>query len=453
MSRIPQTLERVLGLSKADQCIAIGTEGSSANVRWANNTTTTNGSGTGQSLSIVSVIDGAVGQISRNYFPDDLLPSLVRESEAACAGKPKAQDVMPLPQGDGYPDDWDEPPQPTDIAVFDRLAPDLAQLFKQASASDVALFGYAEHGAGTVYLATSAGIRRRYRRPSGDLEITAKSPDYQRSAWIGRTTNTFQDVDLAHMYRRLEKKLEWSRKRIDLPAGRYQVILEPSATADMLLYMYISMTARDADEGRTVFAKAGGGNRVGEHLFPDGVTIYSDPMEPDFEVTPFAVAGGSSSFQSIFDNGLDVGRTEWVKDGALNRLITPRYWAAKSGAAQASFVPNLVFPSDGADLEGMIARTERAVLVTCLWYIRAVDPQTLLLTGLTRDGVFLVEGGEVKGAVPNFRFNMSPVDMLKQATEIGRAEPTLPREFGLALTKMPPLRVEGWNMSSVSDAT
>lgn len=104
----------------------------------------------------------------------------------------------------------------------------------------------------------------------------------------------------------------------------------------------------------------------------------------------------------------------------------------------------------------MIASTTGpALLVTCFWYIREVDPRTLLLTGLTRDGVFLVEDGEVKGAVNNFRFNMSPVDLLAQAIEVGASVPTLPREFGdwFRSVKAPPLRVERFNMSSVSAAT
>jgi predicted Zn-dependent protease len=162
----------------------------------------------------------------------------------------------------------------------------------------------------------------------------------------------------------------------------------------------------------------------------------------------------SSSFSSVFDNGLDIGHVDWFRDGALQGLITTRHWAAKTGTTPKPFVYNLIVPSDGPELEQMIASTERGLLVTCLWYMRMVDPQTMLLTGLTRDGVFLVEDGEVKGAVNNFRFNVSPLDMLTQTIEIGRSQSALAREFGdyYTFVKMPPLRVANFHMSSVSQS-
>jgi predicted Zn-dependent protease len=168
------------------------------------------------------------------------------------------------------------------------------------------------------------------------------------------------------------------------------------------------------------------------------------------------VTTSSSAHSSVFDNGLPATRTHWVRDGVLERLVRTRHGAATAGAEPAPWIDNLVLSAgDGPDLDQMIASTDRALLVTCFWYIREVDPRTLLLTGLTRDGVFLVEGGEVKGAVNNFRFNMSPVDVLAQAVEVGAAVPTLPREFGdwFRRVKAPPLRVDRFNMSSISQAT
>ena len=289
----------------------------------------------------------------------------------------------------------------------------------------------------------------------GKLEVNAKSSDYSRSSWVGQATSTFKDIDLSRHYERLQQRLGWADTKLDLDPGHYEVLLEPSAVSDMLLYSYWTSLARDADEGRTVFSKPGGGNRKGEQLYPDNVTIYSDPSEPGFEVSPFQVVPTSSSQASVFDNGLACGRTEWVSRGVLQSLVTPRYWAEKNEGPAVPFIDNLIFPSSGPSLDDMISSTKRALLVTCLWYIREVDPQTLLLTGLTRDGVFLVEDGEVKGAVNNFRFNMSPVAMLGQAQELGTSEPTLAREFGdyFTFAKMPPVRVADWNMSSVSQAT
>jgi len=448
-------IEKALALSKADAAIVIGERGSNANVRWANNTSTTNGVADSATLHVISIIDRAVGVISRSFFPDDHLEDLVRESEAACEGKPAASDHMALLEGDGPPGDWEAPADQTGINVFDEVTPDLAAMFSRAGEHDLRTFGYAEHDTTTIWLGTSTGLRLRDTKADGKIECTAKSADLSRSAWTGRVSSTFTDVDLKRMFERVEQRLSWSDRTIEMPPGRYEVILEPAATADMALYAYVMGSAREADEGRTVFSKPGGGNRIGEKLYADGVTIYSDPTEPGFETLPFSVALGSSSYSSVFDNGLPLRRTDWVRNGVLDALITTRHWAERSGgSAVTPFVPNLIFAGNqGPSTEEMIARTKRGLLVTCFWYIRLVDPQSGLLTGLTRDGVYLVEDGEVKGAVNNFRYNMSPVQMFANAIEIGRPEPTLPREFEFALTRMPALRVRDFHMSSVSDAT
>ena len=455
-------VERALALSQADDCVVIGSETSTANVRWANNTSTTNGLTTGTRLHVVSVIDNRVGSVAVTNPTDENLASIVRRSEEACRGKPEAEDAMPLLPGTDVPTDWAQPVDAPGIGVFAQLAPDLGQAFRRAEAGDIRLFGYAEHSTSTVWLATSAGMRRRDTRLEGRIELNAKSPDFARSTWVGRTTRSFTDVDVASLCDQLAQRLDWAATAIELPAGQYEVLLEPSAVADMVYYLYSSSSAREADEGRTVFSRPGGGNRIGEQLFAPSVQIYSDPAEPGLEVTPFVTAAASSSFSSVFDNGLPVGRTQWVRDGVVSALVSTRHWAARSGDEPRPYVDNLVLHSAGGpevagpDLAGMIAATTGpALLVTCFWYIREVDPHRLLLTGLTRDGVYLVEDGEVKGAVNNFRFNMSPVDMLAQTVEIGATTPTLPREFAdyFQSARIPPLRVERFNMSSVSKAT
>ncbi|HEX2150035.1 MAG TPA: metallopeptidase TldD-related protein, partial [Actinomycetota bacterium] len=422
---LQDTLERVLELSRADACIAIAWHHSSANLRWALNTTTTNGVSDSQELFVLSVIDGRVGSVGRTYFPDESLESLVRESEAACEGKPPAEDLMPLLEGDGFPEDWPAPPELTNIGVFAKVTPDLAAAFARAEEGGYLLFGFAEHEQTTVYLATSTGLRRRHSGAEGKFQINAKTPDFKASTWAGLVTTTFQDVDVEAMERKLAERLEWSKNPVPLPAGRYEVLLEPSCVADLVLEAYWSSAARDADEGRSVFSRPGGGNLVGKSIAPEGISLYSDPAEPGFEVSPFVVTTSSSSYSSVFDNGLSSGRIDWITRGVLTGMITTRYWAKTTGVEPKPFLENLIFPSEGPSLDEMIASTKRALLVTCLWYIREVDPQTLLLTGLTRDGVFLVEDGRVIGAVNNFRFNMSPLDMLAQATEIGRSESTL----------------------------
>ncbi|HEX2258399.1 MAG TPA: metallopeptidase TldD-related protein [Actinomycetota bacterium] len=441
-------------LSRADSCIAVGWDYSNANVRWALNSTTTNGVTEFHQLFIISIIGDRVGTIGRSYFPDEQLESLVRASEAAAADAPPAEDAMPLLRGDGANEEWLEPDEVTGISVFSKIAPELAGAFRRAEKAEYLLFGFAEHMHSTVFLATSTGLRRRYSQSEGKFQINAKSPDFKRSVWAGQVTTTFEDIDIEQVERRIRQRLEWSKNQISLPAGHYEVLLEPSAVADMLLETYFSSSARDADEGRSAFSRPGGGSRIGERLAPEELTLYSDPNEPGFEVSPFVVSVQSSSLSSVFDNGLKTGRINWILNGALRGLITTRHWANVTGEGAKPFIDNLIISSDGPSLVEMIASTKRALLVTCLWYIREVDPQKLLLTGLTRDGVFLVEDGEVKGAVNNFRFNMSPLDMLRQTTEIGRSRSTLAREFGdyFTFVKMPPLRVRDFHMSSVSES-
>ncbi|MFD8812395.1 metallopeptidase TldD-related protein, partial [Streptomyces sp. NPDC059627] len=209
----------------------------------------------------------------------------------------------------------------------------------------------------------------------------------------------------------------------------------------------------DAAEGRTVFSNPGGGTRVGEKLTDLPLTLRSDPNEPGLESAPFVLAHSSGGDQSVFDNGLPVAPTEWVARGELKNLTTTRHSAGLTGLPVAPAGGNLILDG-GQDrsLDEMVADTERGLLLTCLWYIREVDPATLLLTGLTRDGVYLVENGQVTGQVNNFRFNESPVDLLGRAAEAGRTEKTLPREWSDWFTRaaMPALRVPDFNMSSVS---
>lgn len=444
----------MLALSKADGCIVLGRRHAKANVRWANNTVTTNGATEQAELSVVSIIGRRVASVTRTYFPPERIEEMVRESEAACERRPEAPDYMPLPGPDAPPRNWNAPPPTTDIHVFDGFTPKLGEMFARSRRSNIQTFGYAEHTASTVWLATSTGLRRRHSDRIGKVEITAKTPDFSLSSWTGTATHDFSDVEPSALFDTLERRLAWSARRIDMPAGHYEVLLEPSCVADLALGAYFFMTRRDADEGRSPYSKPGGGTRIGEPLFGN-VTIYSDPGEPGIVATPFHTGVDSGGASSVFDNGMPLHRTDWVRDGELSALITPRYWAARIGLGEpAPYINNLIVGGEGPAMETMIAEAERALLVTCFWYIRTVDPQTALQTGLTRDGVFLVERGEVRGAVNNFRWNMSPIVALAQATQIGRSGMSLPREHDEFLrAKAPPLRIERFNMSSVSEAS
>ncbi|WP_369033745.1 MULTISPECIES: metallopeptidase TldD-related protein [Streptomyces] len=457
MNKPHEVVERALELSRADGCVVIADEESSANLRWAGNALTTNGVTRGRTLTVVATVGGkqgtASGVVSRAAVTSDELEPLVRAAEAAARGASPAEDAQPLVAGVPSSPDFTDAPSETSSAVFADFAPALGEAFARARAGGRELYGFANHELVSSYVGTSTGLRLRHDQPNGTLELNAKSPDRTRSAWAGRSTRDFKDVDPAALDAELAVRLGWAERRIELPAGRYETLLPPTAVADLLIYQLWSASARDAAEGRTVFSKPGGGTRIGEKLTELPLTLRSDPNEPGLEASPFLLAHSSGDDQSVFDNGLPLSATEWIREGELNRLITSRHTAGLTGLPVSPAIGNIVL--DGGEdksLEEMVANTERGLLLTCLWYIREVDPATLLLTGLTRDGVYLVENGEVSGEVNNFRFNESPVDLLGRAVEAGRTEKTLPREWSDWFTRaaMPALRVPDFNMSSVS---
>ncbi|SFK42142.1 TldD/PmbA family protein [Geodermatophilus ruber] len=459
-SRPQEVVEKALAASTADGQVAFVVESSEANLRWANNSLTTNGSMRSRQVVVISFVDGgagmAAGTVARTGSPD--IADLVAASERAARDAGPAEDAMPLvsetPPGSG---DWDADAAETSIGTLSDFAPALGQAFGEARDRGELLFGFAEHSMATTYLGTSTGLRLRHDQPTGRVELNGKSGDMSRSVWAGAGTRDFTDVSVEALAAEVERKLGWSKRRIELPAGRYETLLPPSAISDLMIYAYWTMEARDADEGRNVFARPGGGNRIGERLAALPLALRSDPFAPGLEATPFQAVSHSSGAASVFDNGMATPAIDWIRDGVLTNLIRPRYWALRTTAPATAAVDNLILEAPGATAtqEEMVAATDRGLLLTTLWYIREVDPQTLLLTGLTRDGVFLVEGGEVTGAVNNFRFNESPVDLLGRITEAGRTERTLPREWNDWFTRaaMPPVRVPDFNMSSVSPAS
>ncbi|MBJ7905855.1 metallopeptidase TldD-related protein [Streptomyces sp. NPDC003656] len=456
-SKPHEVVERALALSRADGCVVLADEYSTANLRWAGNALTTNGVTRGRTLTVIATVNGqqgtAAGVVSRSAVTDEDLEPLVRAAEAAARAAGPAEDAQPLVTGVPQSPDFTDAPLETSSAVFADFAPALGESFARARAGGRELYGFANHEMVSTYLGTSTGLRLRHDQPTGTLELNAKSPDRTRSAWAGRSTRDFKDVDPAALDAELAVRLGWAERRVELPAGRYETLLPPSAVADLLIYQLWSSSGRDAAEGRTVFSKPGGGTRVGDRLSELPLTLRSDPNEPGLECAPFVVAHSSGGDQSVFDNGLPVHPTDWVGQGVLRNLTTTRHGAGLTGLPVAPALGNLIL--DGGEdrsLDEMVANTERGLLLTCLWYIREVDPATLLLTGLTRDGVYLVENGEVTGQVNNFRFNESPVGLLGRASEAGRTERTLPREWSDWFTRaaMPGLRIPDFNMSSVS---
>ncbi len=460
METTPQELvERGLEKSTADGCVILVDRSSTANLRWANNTLTTNGVARASTVTVVSTVDGGTGTaaatLSRSASTlDDVLDLVTRADDAARRADP-ADDAAPLAP-ESVDADWDDVPEHSSIEVLESLARDLGEVFGRAADNKRLLYGFADHDVSTTYLGSSTGLRRRHVQPGGHIGITGKDTDLTRSAWVGQATRDFSDVDALGLGDELERRLGWAQRSIDLDAGRYDTILPPTAVADLLIYAYWTAGGREAADGQTVFSRPGGGTRIGDRLSDRPVRMFSDPAAPGLECSPFVTEYASGSSSSVFDNGLPLQRTDWIADGTLQALRQSRRSAELTRQPVTPGIENLLVSVDGATStpEELVAGVERGLLLTCLWYIREVDPQTLLLTGLTRDGVYLVENGEITGAVNNFRFNESPIDLLGRFSDASVSVPSFSREWGdeFLRTSTPALRVPDFNMSSVSAA-
>jgi len=455
------TVERGLALAAAegaDGCVVLVAETSSTNLRWANNTLTTNGAMRGSNVTVIATVGSgegtAAGVIGRSSVTEDSLREIVSAAIATARAAGPAEDARPLVDGTASAD-WDLEPEETSVSVYEKFAPSLGESLRQAAAEKRRLFGFADHEVVTLYAGSSTGLRLRQALPRGYVSSTGKIDAH--SAWVGTATRDFTDVDALALDTELTRRLGWAGRTVSVDAGRHPTILPPAAVADLMTYVYWQLDGRDAFEGQTVFSKPGGGTRIGDTLSSQPVNLHSDPALAGLESFAFAVARSSGGSASVFDNGLTLAATDWIRGGKLEHLMTSRYTADLIDVPTATpGIDNYVLSVDGAtgSTDDLVAGLDNGLLLTCLWYIRVVEPQTLLLTGLTRDGVYLVENGEVTGAVNNFRFNESPVDLLARFTAAGATVPSFSREWGdyFSRTATPPLLIPDYNMSSVSQA-
>ena len=220
-----------------------------------------------------------------------------------------------------------------------------------------------------------------------------------------------------------------------LEPGKYTVILEPAAASGLISFMMNFFDARSADEGRSFLSKQGGGNKIGEQIMDPRVNIYTDPWDPTVPTLPWD------------GDGLPRERTKIIDAGKVANLQYSRYWANKQGKPETAGWGNTIMEGGTKSTAELIAGTERGILVTRTWYIRMVDPQTVLLTGLTRDGTFYIENGQLMYPIKNFRFNESPVIMLNNIEELGRSVRV---EDGSIM--VPPMKVRDFTFTSLSDA-
>lgn len=453
----PQDLvEHALATTTSQDCVVIVQDSTSTNLRWANNTLTTNGVMHGVGVTVIAFVGNGNASVSGTAASPDQVTALVEQADAAARAAAPADDEAALVTGDDA-SDWDETPATTSIDVYRDFAPALGEEFSRAEASSRILYGFVSHDVTTTYVGSSTGLRLRHVQPTGHYGCTGKTADLTNSAWVGGATRDFSDVSAHAMADELATRLGWGSRRFDLPAGRYDTVLPPTAVADLMIDVYWSGGARVAHDGQTVYSRPGGGTRIGDQLVDPRVSLYSDPAYPGLECAPFVVASGSSDESSVYDNGIPLARTSWFDRGVLTSLQQTRFTAGLTGQPNTPGIDNLVLDVAGSagSTADLVAGMDDGLLLTCLWYIREVDPQTLLLTGLTRDGVYRVQSGEIVGAVNNFRFNESPVELLRRFTAASATGPSFSREWGddyFSRTATPALRIPDFNMSSVSQA-
>ena len=450
-------IEKITSAATCDDCIVVVKDKTQANLRWAASTLTTNGVITERSVTVIAFValEGgmAAGGVTRTDVSEADIPVLLEQAIVAAKAAGKAQDFAPLAKNISI-GNWAAEHVPTGPEIFKSFAPALGDMFAQSVRDKIELFGYAEHTHETTWIGSKGGMRLRKDSPVGRVEMTGKSHERSRSTWSGIETRDFSNVSVAAIDADIRQRLNWQATKVDLPAGRYDTILPSGSVADLFTYMMWVSGARDAFEGQSVFSKKGGGTRVGEKLSNVGFQFFSDPEYSQLPTANFVGTAVSSPFSSVFDNGQPIKHVDWMKDGVLQSLIQTRATAALTSLDFTPLGENAIMSVDGGagTLSDLISKVDDGLLLTTFWYIRMVDPNSLLLTGLTRDGVYHVKGGEVVGATNNFRWNDSPVSALNRIAHAGATEWTQPREWAGDMFNMavPPLVIKDFNMSTVS---
>ena len=446
-------LKKVLALSKADECEVTLDGSHAANLRYARNDVSTSGGADNVGMSVQSSFGKKTGTATLNEFDDASLEKVVRRAEELARLAPENPEYVPFlgPQKyEATPGFFDST---ANLTAADRARATAASI-EPCKKQNLTGAGFLQHDASFSAVANSKGLSGFHKETAIDFSVTVRTADGKGSGYGVADFNDAAKLDTGAVSQVAIQKAIGSRETRSIEPGKYTVILEPAASVDLISHMIRQMDARLADEGRSFLTKPGGGTRVGEKLVDERVNISSDPANPEVPERPWALDGRPRR------------AVDWIKDGVVANLAYSRFWAQKMGVSDDKAVPGIgdgfrrgnrrevggyegapgvIMAGGGESLEDLIKSVKRGVLVTRMWYIREVDPQTLLYTGLTRDGTFYVENGEIKYAVKNFRFNESPVIMLNNIEALGKPV----RANGCLV---PPMVVRDFTFSSLSDA-
>ena len=432
---------KVLGLSTADECRVSVNSGMRQNTRFAVNQISTAGDDYDATVTIRSVFGKRVANVSINRLDDASLRAAVQNSERIAKLAPEDPELMPElgPQSYRDPIVWSDA---TASLEPDARAEAVRAITAPALQAGLISTGYLQANAGSFAVANNKGLFAYSRSTGCAFTTTVRTPDGTGSGWAGASDNDFRRIDPRLLAERAIEKARRSMNPVAIEPGRYTVVLEPTAVANLVQLIGGSLNARGADEGRSFFSKAGGGNKIGEKVVDERVTLRSDPLDPRVPSNTF---GG---------DGMPNQAVTWIENGIVKNLAYDRYWAQRQNKEPVSTGGTLAMTGGTSTMEEMIASTERGILVTRFWYIRGVDPRTILFTGLTRDGTFLIENGKVTRPVKNLRYNESPIFMLNNMLMMGRPERVSGSESGgpgQAII-VPPLKVRDFNFTSTSDA-
>jgi predicted Zn-dependent protease len=432
---------RALSFSRADQARVNISSSLRGNTRFAINQITTGGDLRDLAVVVTSAFGQRVASATSNRVDDESLRRVVETSERLARLVPENPEYMGELGPQEYPQISSLAPATAELSA-DQRATAVNGVTGPAAERGFVTTSFLSHGAGAGAVATSGGLFAYNTSSRASFTTTVRTPDGTGSGWAGSGSHDWGDVDVDSIAARAVGKAELSRQPREVEPGRWTVILEPTAAANMINLMMNSLAARPADEGRSFFARPDGGNRIGERFADPRVTIWSDPNDTRLFSAPFS------------GEGLPNRRMVWVEDGTLRNLVYDRFWASRQDREPTGFVSGWYMEGGSDSLDAMIRATERGLLVTRMWYIRSVNPRTILFTGLTRDGTFLVENGRVAHAVKNLRWNESPISVLNNLEMLGAPERVVIGEAGDAPNTVfaPPMKVRNFSFTSVSDA-
>ncbi|MEO8577474.1 MAG: TldD/PmbA family protein [Gemmatimonadales bacterium] len=432
-------IERVVKMSSADAISVSVTSSLTNNIRFAANQVSTAGSVADANVAVTSAYGPKKATVVTNDLSDAALLKTVKESERLAKLSPDDPESMP-----------DLGPQSIKVvdATFDSVekleASDLAKAALTAleparKAGDLTAAGYLVVNTSTNALGNKEKLFAYHKSTNANYTITVRTTDGTGSGWAGAESPDWKKLDVGTVSSRAIAKARLSRNPVAIEPGKYTVILEPQAVGDLVQLIGFYADARSSDEGRSPFTKQGGGNKLGEKIVDARITITADPFDPMILSQPWD------------GDGLPLGRQVFVDKGVLKELYYSRFWAKKMNKQPTGAPTSFIMSGGTTSLDDMIKSTARGILVTRLWYLREVDPRTILYTGLTRDGTFLIENGKISKAIKNFRFNDSPLFMLNNLEAIGPAVRLAGTEAGGAVV-VPPIKVKDFNFTSLSDA-